>query len=83
MNIALPQEKILKVIKEAESLLQCQETTARQLARMVGILSSCILAITLAPLHYRSLQTDENKAVVQGGYNHQISLSQPSRVELQ
>ena len=29
-----------EVIKEAESLLQCQETTMRQLARMVGILRS-------------------------------------------
>ena len=69
--------------KEAESLLQCQETAAHQLARMVGILSPCIPAITPAPLHYHSLQIDENNEVAQGGYNHRIFLSQPSRVELQ
>ena len=80
--ITLPQEKVQKVIKEAKLLLQCQTTTARQLARMVGVLSSCILAVIPAPLHYCNLQSDKNRAVAQGGYNQQISLSLPAQAEL-
>lgn len=50
MTITLPQEKIEKVINEAQKLLKCQLTTACQEARMVEIMSSCIPAVTPPPL---------------------------------
>ena len=48
MTIALSSEKVQKVVFEARNILASETVTARQLARMVGILSSCIPAVVLS-----------------------------------
>ena len=63
MDITLPQEKIQRIMKEAQSLLQSQTITASHLARITGIPSSCVPAVIPASLHYRDLQMDKNGAV--------------------
>ena len=83
MTIALSPEKMQKFFQEAQLILGSQTSTARQLARMVGILSSCIPAVIPAPLYYRNLQAVKNNAVALGGYNQEISLPQPARIELE
>ena len=82
MSIALPQEKIQKISERTQSLLLSPTPSAREIARMVGILSSCILAVMLAPLHYRALQATKNQAIAMGGYDHRISLPRAAKVEL-
>lgn len=82
MEISLPQEKILKIIDEARNLLASETVSARQLARMVGMLSSSIPAVIPAPLHYCSLQLTKNQAVSQGDYNQQTTLPLTAQTEL-
>lgn len=82
ITIALSSEKVQKVAFEARNMLASETAAARQLARMVGILSSCIPAVVPAPLHYRSLQQVKNKAVAQGGNNYLTTLTPPARIEL-
>ena len=50
MTIALPPEKN----QEAQVILDSQSYMARQAARIMGLLSSAILAVILAPLYHRS-----------------------------
>ena len=57
-----------------QSLLLSPTPSAREIARVVGILSSCIPAVMPAPLHYRALQATKNLAIAVGGYDHRISL---------
>ena len=45
---------------------QTQSDRARQLAHLIGLLSSSTLAIAPAPFHYRALQRLRNKALQQG-----------------
>ena len=45
---------------------QTQSDRARQLAHLIGLLSSSTQAIAPAPLHYRALQRLRNKALQQG-----------------
>ena len=77
MSIALPQEKISK-----QSLLLSPTPSVSEIARIVGILSSCIPAVMPAPLHYRALQATKNQAIAVGGYDHRISLPHAAKVEL-
>lgn len=53
MTISLPLEKVQKILKK-------ETVTARELAKMVGILSASIPAVIPAPMHCRSLQTLKN-----------------------
>ena len=82
MIISLPPEKVQKVVADAQTILDTKTPTARQLARTVGLLSSCIPAVTPAPLYYRHLQRVKNRAVAQGGYNQITTLTPEARQEL-
>jgi len=66
MTIHLPHDKMEKIKKECRHVSHKQEVTARQLAHLVGLLSSSIPAIAPAPLHYRALQRLRNSALQQG-----------------
>ena len=71
MSLSLPEDKLLKVTSEANSLLSmAKPVSGLILARMVGLLSSCIPAVLPAPLHFRQLQVLKNAIVATGGYNH-------------
>lgn len=82
MEIPFPQKKVLNIMHEARNLLASEAVSARQLARMVGMLSSCIPAVIPAPLHYHSLQLMKNQAVFRGGYNQQTTLPLSAQTEL-
>ena len=75
MTISLPEEKVKNTTQEALKMLQAQTVSARQLAHMIGVLSSSIPAILPAPLHYRALQDLKIKAVASGGYGSRVHLS--------
>ena len=55
MALALPREKIRKVRKECQHLIDLQVVTVRELARVLGFLTSAIQAVFPAPLDFRHL----------------------------
>ena len=56
MTIHLPEDKVQKVMKECRLLINKKSVTARELAHLIGLLTSTIPAVSVAPLHYRALQ---------------------------
>ena len=55
MTLALPREKIRKVKKECQHLIDLQVVTVRELARVLGFLTSTIQAVFPASLDFRHL----------------------------
>ena len=57
----------------------------RQLAHLIGLLTSCLPAMGEAPLHYRVLQRSKNHALSEGNgsYNQRIHLSHDGQRDLQ
>ena len=64
LSLALPRGKIRKVRKECQSLLDSPQVTVRQLAKLLGHLTSTIQAVFPGPLHFRRLQNEKNRALV-------------------
>ena len=63
LSLALPRDKIRNVRKECQTLLDLQLVTVRQLARLLGCLTSTIQAVFPGPLHYHHLQKEKNRAL--------------------
>ena len=84
MTIHLPQDKMKKIEKECRHVSHKHKVTARQLAHLIGLLSSSTPAITPAPLHYRALQRLRNKALQQGrkDYDYPTRMDQESLRDL-
>ena len=56
MTLALPLEKIQKIVTSASKLLEMKEISLRQLSSFLGMAVSCSPGYDLAPLHYRHIQ---------------------------
>ena len=83
MTLALPREKIRKVTKECQHLLELQVVTVRELAKVLGHLTSTIQAVFPAPLHFRHLQENKNKALdLRHTYEHSFPLTTQAKEEL-
>ena len=61
---ALPRDKIRKVRKECQALLDSPLVKVRQLPKLLGHLTSTIQAVFPVPLHFRHLQNEKNRALV-------------------
>ena len=84
MTLSLPSAKVCKIRKECSHVRNRSLVSARQLAKLIGLLTSCLPAIEPAPLHYRALQRLKNLALSQGdhSYNQRIILSHKSQLDL-
>ena len=81
---ALPRDKVRSIRRECEALITNPVTTVRQLAHLLGRLSSSIQAVFPAPLYYRYLQQAKIQALRMGGhYKSQVFLNQEAIEELQ
>ena len=67
MSLSLPEDKIVKIQLECQLLLEQDIVSARCLSKLIGRLTSTVLAILPAPLHYRQLQMLRSKALLRGG----------------
>ena len=82
--LALPRDKVRGIRRECESLIANPTTTVRQLAHLLGRLSSSIQTVFPAPLYYRYLQQAKIQALRSGGhYESQVVLNQEAIEELQ
>ncbi len=55
LTILLPRDKIRKIRKKCQDLLDNPNTSVRELSKFLGLLTSPTQAIFPAPLHYRNL----------------------------
>ena len=75
LTLSLPRDKIRKVRKECQEVMDSPQITIRQLTKLLGLLSSTIQAVFPAPLHFRHLQEVKNAAfTLDRSYNSLISL---------
>jgi len=58
LSLALPRDKIKNVRKECQTLLDSLLVTVRQLAKLLGHLTSTIQAVFPGPVHLRHLQNE-------------------------
>ena len=63
LSLYVPLEKNKKIKKECRHILNKESVSARQLAHIIGLLSSVTPAVLPAPLHYRGLQRLRSKAL--------------------
>ena len=84
-QLTLPGEKLHHIRMEVNQHLQRPQVTARQLAQLIGKLHATCPAVPPAPLFYRSLQGDLQRALISSNqdYNTSLSLSPPALEELQ
>ena len=81
--LALPRDKVRRIHRECECLTANPTTTVRQLAHLLGRLSSSIQAVFPALLYYRYLQQAKIQALRSGGhYESQVVLNQEAIEEL-
>ena len=65
-TIAIPEDKIQRLVTWTRSLLTTKETTQLDLESLMGTLVSVMPACPLAPMHYRSLQRALMKSLRSG-----------------
>ncbi|XP_038061714.1 uncharacterized protein LOC119732327 [Patiria miniata] len=84
MTLSLLTEKVHKIMTHCRDVLQAKDLTVRDLAKLIGRLSSSIQAVFPAPLFYRSLQQDKGIARHrENSYETEVILSPASRTELE
>ena len=72
-----------KVKMECQHLQELQVVTVRELAKVLGHLTSTIQAVFPAPLHFRHLQENKNKALdLHHTYEHSFPLTTQTKEEL-
>lgn len=82
--LALPRDKVRSIRRECEGLIANPITTVRQLAHLLGRLSSSLQAVFPAPHYYRYLQQAKIQALQLGGhYESQVFLNQEAIEESQ
>jgi len=75
LHLSLPGEKLHHIRMEVSQHLQRSQVTARQLAQLIGKLHAASQAVLPAPLFYRSLQVDLQRALSQANQNYNMTLS--------
>lgn len=83
MTISLPEEKRESLRAQCVAVLSAAETSARDLARLIGGLHAADPAIKIARLHYRALQRLKISASRRRGWlDRMVQLTPEARVEL-
>lgn len=81
--LSLSRDKIKKVRKECQQLLNNPSPTIQELCKLLGHLTSSIQAVFPAPLHFRHLQADKNRAFsINQNYAATVKLSSLAKEEL-
>ena len=83
MTIALPAQKLLTLKKMAKRMMEREETTIQDLARLVGMMVASHPGIHPAPLHYRQLEVAKAKAIRRGlSYDSKTQVSTDMKSDL-
>ena len=84
MIISLTNEKAQKIKEACQKLLQSPQSTIREVARVIGMLTASFPGVMFGPLHYRHLDMDKTIALKlrKGNYNKTMTLSDEAKHEL-
>ena len=83
MTLQLPGEKLRKICRKCQNLLDQTTISVRELSKFLGLLTSSIQAIFPAPIHYRHLQKLKNTTLASlQTYEAQVALDQPAREKI-
>ena len=77
MTVALTGEQAVKVKEACQQLLQEKAITIREVAKVLGLLTSSLPGVLYGPLHYKSLEMDKTQALKsnQGNFDSIMALS--------
>ena len=83
LSLYLPGEKLRKIRKQCQNIVDLSEISVRELSKFLGLLASSIQTIFRAPLHFRHLQNLKNKTMAFSHlYEALIQLDQASKEEI-
>ena len=83
LSLQLPGEKLRKIRKKCQQLLDQTTISVRELSKFLGLLTSSIQAIFPAPLHYRHLQSQKIATLASlRTYEAELSLNPLARAEI-
>ena len=85
MTVALTREQAVKVKEACQQLLQEKAITIREVAKVLGLLTSSLPGVLYGPLHYRSLEMNKTQALNshQGNFDSIMALSGEAVADLQ
>lgn len=84
LTLTLPQDKVQDIKQKCLKMVQADMTTVRKLAKLIGKLTATAQAVLVAPLHYRRLQMQKSKGLLQGNqaYEAKVELTSHCKEEL-
>ena len=83
MREELPKEKVDKIKKQCQPLLSLEIVSVRDLAKLMGRLSSTVVAILPAPVQYMGLQQQQITGLsMRGTYEDTTLLHKEAKMEL-
>lgn len=84
MSVSLTTEKGLRIKAACEKLLQNKCPTIREVATVLGLMTSSFPAVTFGPLKYRQLEIDKTDALREnkGDFDGTMQLSKKSKQDL-
>ena len=85
VKVKLPVGKMENIQKQCQSLMHTENMTVYELAALIGKLVAVVRAVTPGPLHFRNLQMQKTKALLQNGMNYEalVTLTPECKAEVQ
>lgn len=77
MTVSLPEKKTQSIQSDCRDMLRKGVTSVRNLAKLIGKLTSSVLAVSPAPLNYRRLQMQKSRALLQSKQNYAANITLP------
>lgn len=83
MRLSLPEDKVSRIVRATSDLLSRHSVTIRQLASVIGLLVSSMLAVRFGQLHYRGLELEKVEGLkCHGSYDSVITLGDLAKRDL-
>ena len=82
--VSLTKEKKINIMQFCEELLKNQDLTIRRVAKLLGKISSSIIAVIMGRLHYRALEKDKIQALRlnKGNFEAKMYISKKGRDDI-
>ena len=85
MVITLTDKKKLKTKQNCCNILEIEKPTIRDVARLLGTLTSCLPGVKFGPLHYKALEVCKIEALkrTKGRFDEKLLLSKEAKLDIQ
>ena len=83
MMVSLPRDKIEKITKKCQNVIQSDQTTIQELASLIGSLNATVEAVMPAALYVRELQMHQTRSLLKfQSYHAKITLPEACKREI-